>query len=151
MDQEDKLLRSWSLSLNNWRYQNQDFTVAPTEYQGFVYLIHDLNNNMMYIGKKNFWTTKKLPPLKGKKNKRHSRVESDWQDYYGSSERLNLMVNAFGKDSFSRTILHLCSNKTMMSYWETKTQFELNVLHDPMYYNEFISCRINAKGLKDES
>jgi hypothetical protein len=133
---------------NDWQYQGAIITIAPIEYQGFVYLIHDLNNNMFYIGKKNFWRTKKLPPLKGKKNKRHSRVESDWQDYYGSSERMNLMVNAFGKDSFSRTILHLCANKTMMSYWECKLQFQCDVLFNDEYYNEYIGCRINSNGLK---
>ena len=135
--------------LNNWEYQGKPFIDAPEEYQGFVYIIHDQINNMFYIGKKNFWTVKKLPPLKGKKNKRHSRIQSDWQLYYGSSERLSLMVKTLGEDNFTRTILHLCSNKTMMSYWETKTQFQLNVLTDPSYYNEFISCRINARGFKE--
>ena len=120
--------------MNNWEYQGKPFIDAPEEYQGFVYIIHDQINNMFYIGKK---------------NKRHSRIQSDWQLYYGSSERLSLMVKTLGEDNFTRTILHLCSNKTMMSYWETKTQFQLNVLTDPSYYNEFISCRINAKGFKE--
>lgn len=134
--------------MSNWQYKGSDFTTAPADSQGFVYLIHDLTNNMFYIGKKNFWTTVKRPPLKGRKNKRHTRVETDWQDYYSSSEKLNLMVNAFGKDSFTRTILQLCDNKTMMSYWECKLQFQYDVLLNNDYYNEYIGCRINSNGLK---
>ena len=56
--------------------------------QGFVYLITNLTTNLKYVGKKNFWSVRKLPPLKGKTRKRTKRVESDWKDYYGSSEEV---------------------------------------------------------------
>jgi hypothetical protein len=134
--------------LSKWLYHGEEFVATPTEYQGFVYQIHDLMNDMYYIGKKNFWTTLKRPPLKGRVNKRHSKKPSDWETYYGSSERLTLMVKAFGTDNFTRQILVLCENKTMMSYWETKLQFDNNVLVRDDYYNEFISCRINKKGFR---
>ena len=131
----------------DWLYKYQPYT--PTEdIQGFVYLITNLSNGKKYIGKKNFWKTKKLPPLKGKVNKRHSIVSSDWQTYYGSSENLIKDVTLLGKHQFRREILKLCRNKTMMSYWETKLQFEHDVLSRTDYYNEFISCRINATGLR---
>ena len=131
-----------------WHYQNKPYTQAPEEYVGFVYEIHDLMNNRKYIGKKNFWKTVKLKPLKGKTNKRHRRLESDWQEYYGSSSSLQEMVATLGPDHFHREILYLCANKTQMSYWETRTQFDRDVLFDDTYYNEFISCRINSRGLK---
>lgn len=133
--------------MSNWQYQDEEFVETPADYQGFVYLIHDLANDMYYIGKKNFWVTHKRPPLKGRVNKRHTKKPSDWQDYYGSCERLCDMVKAFGPDHFAREILILCPNKTHMNYWEMKLQFDYNVLMDTRYYNEYIGGRINAKGL----
>ena len=132
-----------------WTYKGSVYT--PTEdVQGYVYLITNLTNGKKYIGKKNFWTTKKLPPLKGKVNRRHKTTSSDWQDYYGSSDNLQADVTLLGKHAFKREILKLCTNKTMMSYWETKLQFEYDVLTRSDFYNEFISCRINSRGLRDE-
>jgi hypothetical protein len=133
--------------LMEWLYKNSPY--EPTQdVQGFVYLITNLTTGKKYIGKKNFWRTKKLPPLKGKVNKRHSIVSSDWATYYGSSDSLCKDVAVLGEQYFSRTILKLCANKTMMSYWETKLQFEHDVLSRTDYYNEFISCRINSTGLR---
>lgn len=134
-----------------WQYQGQPLTEAPSDRQGFVYIIHDLPNDMWYIGKKNFWRTVKRPPLKGKRNKRHSRVETDWQSYYGSSERLKLMVDAFGKSQFEREILVMCNTKTQMSYEEVRLQIEQDVLFRDDYYNDYIGCRITSRGLQDTS
>ncbi len=39
------------------------------------------------------------PPLKGRKNKRRYKVDSDWQDYYGSSDDLTMDVNKLGKEN----------------------------------------------------
>jgi len=131
-----------------WTYKGSVYT--PTEdVQGYVYLITNLTNGKKYIGKKNFWTTKKLPPLKGKVNRRHKTSPSDWMDYYGSSDNLQADVTLLGKHSFKREILKLCTNKTMMSYWETKLQFDYDVLTRTDFYNEFISCRINSRGFKE--
>ena len=135
--------------MKSWSYKGIPFTSDMIgDYEGFVYIVTDLSNSMKYIGKKNFWRTKKLPPLKGKVNKRHSQVTSDWCSYYGSSDSLCKDVAVLGEQYFSRTILKLCANKTMMSYWETKLQFEADVLSRTDYYNEFISCRINSTGLR---
>tara|TARA_B110000977_G_scaffold37094_1_gene49850 strand:- start:70 stop:471 length:402 start_codon:yes stop_codon:yes gene_type:complete len=131
-----------------WMYQAQPFTTAPEEYQGFVYCITNTSTGMKYIGKKNLWSILKRKPLKGKSNKRHSRIETDWQRYYGSSKTLSADIEKLEPHTITREILHLCANKTMMAYWETKLQFDLNVLYDDTYYNEFISCRINASGVK---
>tara|TARA_R110002153_G_scaffold77311_1_gene198658 strand:- start:3 stop:419 length:417 start_codon:yes stop_codon:yes gene_type:complete len=133
--------------LMEWLYKNSPYTPSE-DVQGFVYLITNLTTGKKYIGKKNFWRTKKLPPLKGKVNKRHSQVTSDWATYYGSSDSLSKDVAVLGEQYFSRTILKLCANKTMMSYWETKLQFEADVLSRTDYYNEFISCRINSTGFR---
>ena len=56
----------------------------PTEdflqdYVGFVYCITDKESGKKYVGKKFFWSVRKLPPLKGKTRKRTKRTQSDWQ------------------------------------------------------------------------
>jgi hypothetical protein len=130
-----------------WYYNNKPVTTAPEEYVGFVYEIHDTLNHKYYIGKKLLWTTKKLPPLKGRKNKRHKRVETDWREYYGSSDALNAVRAETGNQHFARKILYWCENKNQMSYFEAREQFARDVLFKDEYYNGYIGCRISAKGL----
>ena len=68
----------------NWKYKNKLFESEDIgDYVGFVYIITDLSNNKKYIGKKNFWSTRRLPPLKGKSRRRTVKKESDWKDYFG--------------------------------------------------------------------
>lgn len=117
------------------------------EYVGFVYLITELDTNMKYVGKKFFWSTRKLPPLKGTKRKRTVVKQSDWQDYYGSSEHLKEAVEKKGAEAYHREILHLCKTKGECSYLEAKEQFDRDVLLRDDYYNAFIGCKIHAKHL----
>lgn len=131
-----------------WQYNGSILTSAPEEYQGFVYEITDTVNNKLYIGKKLFWTIQKQKPLKGRVNRRHRRVETDWQDYYGSSDALNQQISIHGKTHFQRQILIMCENKNQMSYYETREQFARDVLLDKSYYNGFIGCKITSRGLK---
>ena len=91
-------------------------------------MIHDLHNSKKYIGKKFFWKPKILPPLKGKKRKRRSIVESDWKKYYGSNAELQDLVEQSGPDNFNREILKLCKTKGECSYYEMKYQFIFYVL-----------------------
>ena len=134
-----------------WYYNNEIF--EPTEdelssYVGFVYVITELDTNKKYIGKKFFWSIRKLPPLKGQKRKRTKKAMSDWKDYYGSSEELKSLVEAKGGDAYRRDILKLCKTKGECSYYEAKYQFEKDVLLRDDYYNEFIGCKIHSKHLK---
>lgn len=117
------------------------------EYYGFVYLIENLTDGRKYVGKKFFWNKKTLPPLKGKKRKRRSLVESDWKQYYGSSTELLSDVERIGMDKFSRQILHLCRNKTECAYLELQEQVERKVLLTEDYYNNFIGCKIGGRNL----
>lgn len=135
--------------MDQWTYNKKSFESEQIgDYVGFVYLITDLSNNKKYIGKKNFWSTRRLPPLKGKKRKRVVKNESDWKDYFGSSEQVKLLVESHGRNNFTREILHLCNSKGEMSYLEAKEQFDRNVLFSDEYYNEFIGCKIHAKHVK---
>lgn len=131
-----------------WLYEGREFTEAPEEYQGFVYLIHELETNKKYVGKKNFWKPKVLPITKTRKRRKRTRVESDWREYFGSNEELKNLVESQGQDKYRRTILRLCKTKGEMSYYEAKEQFDRDVLFRSDYYNEFIGCKIHSKHVK---
>jgi len=128
-----------------WYYNKEIIDTIPENTQGFVYIITENSTGMMYIGKKNFWTKKTQPPLKGKTRKRRSIVESDWRAYFGSSDKVKQLLLEHGADSFHREIIHMCKSKSEMSYLEAKEQFDRNVLLDDRYYNGIINCRINRK------
>jgi hypothetical protein len=125
-------------------YNGKAVTEISDEYEGFVYLITNLTNNKKYVGKKlaKFKTTK--PPLKGKKNKRRGYKESDWRDYWGSSDRLNEDVASLGTDNFTREILYFCKSRAEMSYLEAREQFERKVLETDEYYNGIINVRVGG-------
>ena len=113
-----------------------------TQHHGFVYKITNLLTGQMYIGKKSFWSKKTHKPLKGRVNKRHSLVESDWKDYWGSSNKLLVDVEKLGKEKFKREMLHHCSSKFELSYMELFEQIKDGVLFDDRYYNEIINIRL---------
>lgn len=127
-----------------WTHQGKIVESIPDEYTGFVYLITNLTNNQKYIGKKLAKFTRSKPPLKGKKRKRKTLVESDWQTYWGSSDRLNADVLALGQDKFSREILYFCTSKAEMSYIEAREQFDRRVLETDEYYNGIINVRVGG-------
>lgn len=132
-----------------WTYNGSEFTSEHIDnYIGFVYMITDLRNGKKYIGKKNFHSVRKLPPLKGKTRKRTKKTESDWQSYYGSNDEVKLLVEEHGGSIFKREILHLCSSKGELSYMELKEQVDREVLLRDDYYNGIIQARINASHLK---
>ena len=131
-----------------WIYNEQLFNETPSDYQGFVYVITELDTDKKYIGKKNFWRPKILPKNSKRSRRIRTKVESDWQEYYGSSKEVQLLVESKGKSNYKREILRLCKTKGEMSYYEAKLQFENNVLLSDMYYNEFIGCKIHSKHLK---
>lgn len=128
----------------NWTYKNNVVSELPEGCEGFVYLITNLTNNKKYIGKKLAKFKKTRPPLKGKKNKRRTTVESDWQEYWGSSDQLQADVAELGPNNFTREILHFCSSRGLMSYLEAKEQFEREVLLSDNYYNGIINVRVGT-------
>jgi hypothetical protein len=133
-----------------WTYEGKEITEIPDGVEGFVYLITNLTNNKKYVGKKlaKFKTTK--PPLKGKKNKRRGTKESDWRDYWGSSEHLLQDVEELGPENFTREILYMCPTRGIMSYLEAKEQFDRRVLETDEYYNGIINVRVGgSKVLKE--
>ena len=134
-----------------WTYKGKEVKEIPDDIEGFVYIITNLTNNKKYIGKKlaKFKTTK--PPLKGRKNKRRGHKESDWRDYWGSSDKLNEDVQALGTDKFTREILYYCNSRGLMSYLEAREQFERRVLESDDYYNGIINVRVGGSKILKEA
>lgn len=133
------------MDLGHWKSTLISEDVSNDIPFGFIYLITNLTNNKKYIGKKQCLTVKKLAPLKGKKNKRHVSVETDWKTYTSSSRQLNEDIEKLGKENFEFEILLFCSSKWQLAYEETKMQFEKEVLLRDDYYNGIINCRIGKR------
>jgi hypothetical protein len=134
-----------------WTYQGKTLDTLPEDCEGFVYLITNTTNGKMYVGKKLAKFKKTRPPLKGRINKRRSKVESDWKDYWGSSDHLLADVAQLGEDKFTREILYICKSRGVMSYLEAREQFERRVLESDDYYNGIINVRVGgSRILKEE-
>jgi len=131
-----------------WYYNDKQYDETPEEFQGFVYIITELDTGKKYIGKKNFWRPKVLPKNSKRSRKVRTRVESDWRTYYGSNTNLQTLREEKGPDNYRRDIIRLCRTKGEMSYYEAKAQFDNDVLFSDEWYNEFIGCKIHSKHIK---
>ena len=131
-----------------WLYKGEETLQLPETTVGFVYIITNNLTDRKYIGKKlsKFSKTKyKVITQKNgikKKKKIRSQIDSDWLDYYGSSDELTADVVKLGKDNFTREIVRLCFSKTELSYYEAKMQFDHDVLLSDKWYNSWIMVRV---------
>ena len=139
----------------NWQYNGTDFTedLIGDNY-GFVYQITNLTNGKKYIGKKlakfskTTYRTVKLKNGKKKRKRIKGKIESDWQEYYGSSPNLTEDIDKLGKDNFKREILYYCKSKSECSYIEAREQFTQKVLESDDYYNGHIQVRVHGSHIK---
>ena len=88
------------------------------------------SNGNKYVGKKNLYHKRTRPPLKGYKRKRVDQVESDWAKYNGSikDEQYKADIKSGKLTITKKEILQVCFTKWELTYYETKLQFELDVL-----------------------
>ena len=135
---------------NKWVFQGKIVDQLPEWVTGFVYQITNTVNGRMYIGKKLARFKKSRKPLKGRVNKRRYTVDSDWKEYFGSSDALNEDIQKLGKDKFKREILFYCKSKAELSYIEAREQFARKVLETDDYYNGHIRVRIHGSGIMRE-
>jgi hypothetical protein len=139
-----------------WYYNSTLIEQLPDDCVGFVYIITNTTNNRKYIGKKlaKFAKTSyKTVTLKNgtKKKKRvRSKIDSDWQEYWGSSPDLQADIDILGKENFTREILQYCNSKAVTSYVEAREQFDRKVLESDDYYNGIINCRIHGSHIKNK-
>ena len=137
-----------------WYYQNTPVETLPNDCVGFVYLITNNLSGRKYIGKKlakfsktTYKTVKQKNGIK-KRKKIRSKIDSDWREYWSSSDELKKDIASLGQDSFTREILFYCKSKSECTYIEARTQFEQKVLESDDYYNGQISCRIHQSHIK---
>jgi len=137
-----------------WLFESQEITEIPEEYAGFVYVITNRLTGRKYIGKKlskfskTTYRTVRLKNGNKKRKKIRGKIESDWQDYYGSNDELNRDVEQLGTENFTREILYLCRSKAECSYVEAREQFARRVLESDEYYNGHIQVRVHGSHIK---
>ena len=140
-----------------WFYQNAPVETLPEDCVGFVYLITNIATGRMYIGKKlaKFSkTTYRIVKLKNgnkKRKKIRNKIDSDWQQYYGSSLALTEDINSQGTENFRREILYYCKSKAECSYIEAREQFSRRVLESDDYYNGHIQVRVRGNHILRKS
>ena len=139
-----------------WLYESQTVEQLPDDCVGFVYLITNTLTGRKYIGKKLAKFSKityKVVKLKNgnkKKKKIRSKIDSDWQLYYGSSPELTKDIEKLGIENFSREILYYCKSKSECSYIEAREQFARKVLESDDYYNGHIQVRVHGSHIKNK-
>jgi hypothetical protein len=140
----------------SWYYQGQLVESLPEDCVGFVYLITNNISGRLYVGKKlaKFSkTTYKMVKLKNgtkKRKKIRGKIDSDWRDYYGSSDALTADIKALGAENFTREILFYCTSKAECSYIEAREQFTRRVLETDDYYNNNIQVRVHGNHIKNK-
>jgi len=139
-----------------WLFENTQIDVLPEDCVGFVYLITNTVSGRKYIGKKlakfskTTYKTVKLKNGTKKKKKIRSKIDSDWQLYYGSNEELKRDIEILGPEKFTRDILYYCKSKAECSYIEAREQFRHQVLESDAYYNGQISVRVHGSHIKNK-
>lgn len=129
-----------------WFYNDIAFTPEQAEeYYGFVYIIRNNLTDKAYIGRK-YFSKAGTKQVNGKRKK--IRKTSDWENYWSSSEELKKDIAQYGKENFTRTILHLCKTRATCSYWETWEIFKNECLLSDDWYNSWCSCRIHKMHVK---
>ena len=135
-----------------WTLDGRQFTSDDIgDFYGFVYRITNLVNGHDYVGRKYFFTVRKLKPLMGFKRKRKVTKETDWQEYWGSSKRLLEDIEKLGKENFKREIICLCESRGDTNYMEAKIQFDEEVLLNPENYNGIIAIKLGYGSVKNLS
>ena len=137
---------------NPWIYKGGIFNSDDIgDNYGFVYRITNTTNSKSYIGRKYF-----VQKRKPKGGKRRVTSESNWKQYYGSSDEIKQDIRRDGKNTFKIEILSLHRTLGRVNYEETKQLFLHNVLAEklddgsPAYYNSNILGRYYRKDYFEE-
>lgn len=139
--------------MNCWIHNGDCLTEPPEGFFGFIYLITNLADGRIYVGKKQFEVLKKTRVSKRTRKKTGSRkrvnfkkVDSQWLEYWSSSDELQADVQRLGEKNFKREILMLCKSRAELTYYEGHYQYKYDVLHKPSY-NKWIFVRVRKANL----
>ena len=109
------------------QWEGQDL-LTPSS-RGFVYLIINVPEEKLYIGKKKMVSERRVA-VAGRVNKKIVRTPSNWKTYYGSCKPLLADLERLGKNNFRRIVLGSWSELHSVNYAEAHLQFALGVLSD---------------------
>ena len=150
--------------MNSWIYKNNKINSIDQFDQnvmGFVYITTHIPSGKKYIGKKFLIFTRKqklgkkeLKVFEGQKGRppkfKVVSKESDWKTYFGSNKQLTKLLKEEDIQNFKREILHLCTSKKSLTYFETKYQFSHEVLEKPdNYFNDNILGKFFTRDFGD--
>jgi hypothetical protein len=142
--------------MKNWLYKDPSGSISEytdinnfkKENIGFIYLITNIINNKIYIGRKSLYsninkklTKKELSEQTGpgrKPTKKLVTSESNWKLYCGSSKELLKDIKEIGEDKFTREILHLCNTKKQLTFYEIQYQIIYKVLEVDSYNDNIL-------------
>ena len=120
---------------------------VPENAVGFIYMIEHIPTGKYYIGKKNLFSKRTLPPLKGKKRKRKVIKASDWKKYMSSNEWIKEQISNGNELDFKKKILQFCYSAKSLTYYELYWQFKYNVLADENSLNDNLLGKFFRKDL----
>ncbi len=113
----------------HWRWESGEL-LGREGYIGFIYVIRDVLNNRLYLGKKQYRGT-------GKINKGQ---ESNWRWYISSSNELSETVKARGKAGFEYYAIEEYKAKGALSFAETWSLcYAQTPVHPHRWYNKLIN------------
>lgn len=131
-----------------WTGLPDNFNVE--DYAGFCYLITNTLTLQKYIGKKFFWSKRKIK-VKGQKRRKLVTKESDWKLYKSSSDYVKAAIKQCGIENFEFLILSVHKTRAETNYTEVKEMFKRDVLYSRLnantyeYLNECILNRYYRK------
>lgn len=134
-----------------WIYQEREVKEVPEGAYGFIYLIV-FTDGSKYIGRKNFYSTRRVAPLASGKVREGARrgythykgtrkyydeitKESNWKEYQGSSTEAKLRIPE------EKHILEYTYTERETTYLEVKYLFTYEVLESEGFLNKNILGR----------
>ena len=128
------------------------------EYEGFIYLTYCIPEDLYYLGKKSFRHNVKkklgkkelasIPVTRGRRPTSKMTVkDSGWVNYYGSHKKIPIWLKQYGPENITRGIVKLCKDKKMLTYWENKYLYSMNVLEPG---SKFINDNVQGRFFKSD-
>ena len=140
---KESMERWWIKSKGDLERIPFEDSIIPEEAVGFVYRMKFTRDGKeyLYIGKKNFYSNRKkkfgkkaLAKVTDKRKKKYEVIKKlSYKNYFSSNKE----IKQAHKDGIyvDRLILKICFSKAELTYYETKYQFQNEVLEKDNYLN----------------